>query len=306
MPLVKLKEFSDGIGEDLFHFQATADLGQLKTARGFGSAYSRELAAEKSISELVERIAFLEYGNQGKAYTSNGFAAHPNPEQAKRNAIFELYERDIVMTNWLTMKPPKWYPDDFVKHATSGVFEGIFRKLKNMDLQTEVGTWGQIGDVQIFVVALRSLKSNWGFSIATKAAHTLQLALPSLIEDTRRSASIMISHGHDRNSIPKTVTKITSPSDHRSYYFEKNNSAKCKWFFESSKLIQEITEPSIDIEEIQLNLNLPWELHICRASSNFLQQYFVGQPEPSKLNYSRIAISNTENLSLNPAPHPLA
>ena len=70
-----------------------------------GEADSLELAYTKARSELVERTALISSPDCEQAETSNGWAAHPSQEQAKMNAIFELIERDAVLSQWYSANP---------------------------------------------------------------------------------------------------------------------------------------------------------------------------------------------------------
>jgi hypothetical protein len=71
-----------------------------------GEANNKELAAAKAISELLERAAL--YSPKAESLgilTSNGFASHPNEQQAEINAMFEVVERDGVLSNWYSKTP---------------------------------------------------------------------------------------------------------------------------------------------------------------------------------------------------------
>lgn len=67
---------------------------------------SEDLAKEKAISELIERLCLKSFctENQFKS-TSNGWAAHPHLELAKFASVFELIERDAAVSHWLTKTP---------------------------------------------------------------------------------------------------------------------------------------------------------------------------------------------------------
>jgi hypothetical protein len=65
-----------------------------------GEGVSGEVAKAKALSELIERAALLSFGKIFSAENSNGWAAHPDKEHARINAIFELVERDAVLSQW--------------------------------------------------------------------------------------------------------------------------------------------------------------------------------------------------------------
>ncbi|HDU1310645.1 TPA: YcaO-like family protein, partial [Staphylococcus pseudintermedius] len=95
-----------------------------ETDLGIGIAPKRSIAKIKSVMESIERYAiFLPQCSTGieeidnNAFclikenkrtfhksSSNGFAASPNIEMAKNNALNELLERDSLMTSWIYNK----------------------------------------------------------------------------------------------------------------------------------------------------------------------------------------------------------
>ena len=70
-----------------------------------GESHNAETGFDKAISELIERSALLTYGSLYGSTTSNGWAAHPDPEQCKTNAILEIVERDAVLAHWYSSSP---------------------------------------------------------------------------------------------------------------------------------------------------------------------------------------------------------
>lgn len=67
---------------------------------------NEDLARTKSLSEAIERVVMKWVArNSRKQITSNGWAAHPNLEEALYNSVLELTERDSALMHWLTMTP---------------------------------------------------------------------------------------------------------------------------------------------------------------------------------------------------------
>ena len=59
------------------------------------------LCEQKAISEALERYALKYFTFKNKVTeTSSGWACHFSPVQAIENALFELIERDVALTNW--------------------------------------------------------------------------------------------------------------------------------------------------------------------------------------------------------------
>ena len=65
-----------------------------------------EIAEAKAYSELVERSMLVALNKMSgetietNFTNSNGWAAHPDRHQAELNSIFELIERDAVLSHW--------------------------------------------------------------------------------------------------------------------------------------------------------------------------------------------------------------
>jgi ribosomal protein S12 methylthiotransferase accessory factor YcaO len=89
---IEVEEYPDSIGSDVRHFRVFDKNGEIN--RGFGSAYSSEMALYKAMSEYFERLTFAKLR---LGVSSNGFAAHIDDEKAKNAAACELVERDAVM-----------------------------------------------------------------------------------------------------------------------------------------------------------------------------------------------------------------
>lgn len=68
---------------------------------------SREIAYEKAVSEIIERIAYKVLSRNGVVLStsSNGWAAHKSLELAAQSAVYELIERDSAVRHWLTYTP---------------------------------------------------------------------------------------------------------------------------------------------------------------------------------------------------------
>lgn len=77
----------------------TASLDSI-SVEGFADA-EPVLCEQKAISEAIERYALRYFTIRNKlTETSSGWACQFSPEQAIENAIFELIERDVAVTNW--------------------------------------------------------------------------------------------------------------------------------------------------------------------------------------------------------------
>lgn len=305
--VIQLKSYRDILSDDFFHIGVTADLGQIKQARGFGSDGNKAIALQKAISELVERIAFLDFGNSSIVATSNGFAAHPLLDQAINNSVAELIERDVVMTRWMLKIGPTWMEESLVDKIFGKWSSEILPLFGKKYFELKVGVWGSVGIYNVYVMSLKSKRDNWGFSIATKASPNLEMAMDALIGDCRRAATVMESLGHSFGNVPPQISQISSPMDHRTYYFNSSKLVGCDWFFESNmEAPSHEPMPRITTEEIILNIELPWSLKVARSSAPTLQQYFVGYPNSENINFSRLQSLGILGNQINQQLHPLA
>lgn len=76
-----------------------------RTIIACGESEDSETARAKALSELVERTALLQSGESLGCETSNGWAAHPDRQQSRLNSIFEIVERDAVLSHWYASAP---------------------------------------------------------------------------------------------------------------------------------------------------------------------------------------------------------
>jgi len=72
-----------------------------------GEARTANLAMTKAIAELLERATLITHSiNTGASrYSSNGWASHETMELAREAAIFEVLERDAVLSQWYKSTP---------------------------------------------------------------------------------------------------------------------------------------------------------------------------------------------------------
>lgn len=83
------------------HDFATTIVVNKNEARGRGTKTDEDLAIKVSLIEALERI-FVRYN---KVDTTNGVAAHLDKDQAKIKAKFELIERDLFLSHFITKTP---------------------------------------------------------------------------------------------------------------------------------------------------------------------------------------------------------
>lgn len=109
-----------------------------------GEADTKELAATKSVMELIERASLILWHREHQddaSRTSNGWAAHESLSEAKTSAVFELVERDAVLAQWyssipfLEIRPQEW-PEEIAKWSKTELARSEFPEMKLL-LSTE-------------------------------------------------------------------------------------------------------------------------------------------------------------------------
>jgi hypothetical protein len=161
-----------------------------------GEADTLELARAKARSELIERSALISFGHNYGAETSNGWAAHPDKDQAHSNAILELVERDAVLAQWYSstpffeLKPSEW-PLDIKHWAASELARSEFPRLRLL-----ISTQG-LGPS---VTCLFMNASGHGVS-AHATRSTLDESIRSAITEACRPAHASIRREHWKNTL---------------------------------------------------------------------------------------------------------
>jgi hypothetical protein len=74
---------------------------------GFGFSKSPKLAVIKSAMELREALEMQRlFASDPTVKHRSGFAMHTDPKSAETSAFNELFERDALLTHWITESPP--------------------------------------------------------------------------------------------------------------------------------------------------------------------------------------------------------
>jgi hypothetical protein len=112
----------------------TASLDSINI-EGFADA-NPVLCETKATSEAIERYALKHFTLKNKmTETSSGWACHLSPELAIENAIFELIERDVALTNWEDFGtffevPETLWPDEIINWKMNRSEDIEFSSLK--------------------------------------------------------------------------------------------------------------------------------------------------------------------------------
>lgn len=214
-----------------------------------GESETHDLGFDKAISELIERSALLTYGHKFGSTTSNGWAAHPDQEQARKNAILEIVERDAVLAHWYSKTPFVEVP---AEELPLDVQAWVLFELKNSEfpiLRLLLSTEG-LGPSVTCV-----LMNKDGFGVSSHATkETISGSISSAIAEACRAAhaSIRRSHWKDTMRLKLRENGAVDPSAHALYYayhdrfpewmFGKKQSyaeAKANWYSRLSKCLED-------------------------------------------------------------------
>jgi hypothetical protein len=180
-----------------------------------GESESHDLGFDKAISELIERSALLSFGHKFGATTSNGWAAHPNVEQARKNAILEIAERDAVLAHWYSKTPFIEVP---ANEFPLDIQAWVLFELKNSEFPILRLLFSSAG-LGPSVTCILMNKDGFGVSAhATK--ETISGAIASAIAEACRAAHSTLRRSHWKDTMRLKIGEKgrVDPSAHALYY----------------------------------------------------------------------------------------
>lgn len=122
----------------------TASYGNIKI-EGYADAPDN-ICEQKAVSEALERFTLKLHTKKNKtAETSSGWACHPVPQRAIENAVLELIERDVALTNWENAGPffevpETLWPEEIVKWKEQSSKNTEYSHLKILLSETQNGS----------------------------------------------------------------------------------------------------------------------------------------------------------------------
>lgn len=275
---------------------------------GRGSDFNQEIALIKATAEAVERWAF----NKSKMPNTCGFAAHINLESAKKNARFEIFERDAFFCHYLTKT-------EWQRQIT---FSEQARILKSNFLKAgfiiDIGFSEIFQDVFVSLVKCKEIKSK-GITISLGCDENLEKAtVKSLAEGTQllshkiaKLTTSTISFENFKNSLAYTPEHHGMLANNGKYECIYNQAISFSDHL-NIKPSYVLTPPNINFEICNIHEAFK-PFIVVRAYSDEVQSLFFGNTEEEKINVKRIdtflKIHNKkpykfQNLEL--FPHPLA
>ena len=180
-----------------------------------GEDENHGISFDKAHSELAERSALLTYGMSFGAKTSNGWAAHPDRDHTRANAIYEIIERDAVLAQWYSSTsfleiPKEEMPIDIQQWASVELHRSEFPILKLL-----VSTMG-IGPSVTCI-----LMNEKGFGVSAHATkESLSKSIESAIAEACRAAHLSLrrSFWKDSLKLKDGSHDFVDPSAHSLFY----------------------------------------------------------------------------------------
>jgi hypothetical protein len=269
---------------------------------GWGFGENEAIALTKAIAEVIERISLFE----GKFENSNGIAAHKNFVHAASSAKRELLERDLLLCHFFSKTP-----FEIADHSSYGL-ESVQQWYLKHRVDFSLFRLGPDG----FLALLDGRKAirPFGFKIGVAVKDSLKAsAISAAIEASRTGYKIVNSPKIDSISLSE-FRKHNSYSfyDHGRLALDLSYAQQISFLFEAAQ--QKVPEtnfaPAVSVQDLDLKhpklKDCP--LKFARATSPDVQQLFLGDFDPQKINLRRLSQFAGRELSyddLLQLPHPL-
>lgn len=268
----------------------------------WGASDSTDVALLKAFAEAAERGVFL----KGSAGTSNGFAAHLNREDARKNALNELLERDLFLCHFLTNTPFKSLDVSLLKDSSQIARINAFST--RLGLRTRYFHLGRSGVLCVCDGLFNQPKV--GFVVGASYKEDINLSFLGATVETLRQAHFNEKLRVNRQLKVLTLSQFSELAQPR---FEDHGAlALDVEYAESiSNLFENVA--TVNINQVDSNcisiIDLPWidegycPFFFAQASASRAQQMFVGLPKKSKLNLDRL-MEASGSRQINSKPHP--
>lgn len=267
----KLSWGSDYLG-GLYDFRIKTNLFG-EDAWGVGIDIDEETAFLKAFSESVER-AYCKKSD----IRSSGVSVHWTVEDAKRNSLNELIERDVFLCHFLT--------GEGAKRIENPLIQEINGTLSKRSCRVKVYQLSSINEHCIFLTIGENGAT--GNIVGLGSAVDSETALQKSV--TECLFRLVAESG---NTVSEQVGVVSSPVDH--YNFHLSNS-----ILKDSKLILN-SSFSNKVEVFSFNLDVDWnivgnlgevvpglDLYVVKGDAPSLQNMFYGEISENKVNFPRL------------------
>ncbi len=282
-----------------------------KTFIGRGSDLDINTATRKAVVEAIERACAFFDGKRN----SNGVAAHPIKDLAKKNATFELIERDAFLCHFLTSTPFEKVLESDLNFTSSeknliqkiSAFGVKFHHLYLINEKNCVGT--------ITIAIGMDCKVPWGICFGMSVKEDLQESLnKSLMECIRHVIPLL------KTSAIETISegdfsflKEIAVENHFKLGLDLNyGDWFIKTFIGNASLNKLVTSTPFDIKFVDLTgilkkFDIPISCVV--STSDSLQPLFFGSTKDEFINFDRLKLFLTSkeivSIQINYRPHPI-
>lgn len=298
--LTKIQEFFP----NLYDFETTITVNGRKF-HGRGTKSDEDLAITVSLIESLERIVV----RHSKISTTNGVAAHPTRRQAEKKSLFELIERDLFLSHFLTKTPltPLSYPQKIPSKVRDYINEASDRLSFYKMRQANVGTG---------YVCLITGGNRWGgiFGLSFGNENHDELIQSAFLEAFRQYSYLRFS-----NQLEESLS-LEDFNNLKTWNFKSHAllSRNLNYFKSISDLFGEKNESNhivvyddneFKFKELKPNIapfdSLP--IYVIQCSNTNCQNLYVGLATKESISKTGInRFLGFEPLELNLSPHPLS
>lgn len=274
----------------------------------WGASDNNDTALLKAFAEALERLAMLTSSHEN----SNGFAAHIDPIEARRNAALELIERDLFFCHFLTKTPLRrfnvpsnwfWASDAADWAEQHGLSLGFYH----------------LGSTGLFCrIDGRHHENAFGLisGLAFKPTHEAS-ALSAFVEAGRAATVQRLLPFPTKSLSISEFWELSAPNfgHHGRLALDVGYASSLDWFFadetaSDGPVGRELDASVIQTEDLDLNIealsDCPYVF--ARAFSEQAQSLFTGQVRADVVNLPRLSAFAGRELTLedlNPLPHPV-
>lgn len=270
-----------------------------KIYNGRGTSSNGNLALVKAFSEAIEAYMISEKGLE----TTSGTSVHFNSDEGRKNARYELIERDLFLSNYLAGNGLSRINE--IREVE--LFKTAESVLQKYDIQINCYELG-VNGVCIVLNGLESKKAPFGVIIGTSYDEKLEVRVENALIECLRDAFSVIEGSSSNMPLEKFAElERVSPYDHLALARNLEYGKSIIDQFESTRKYHffEI-ENNIEIEECELaGIFSKLSLKFFHARSDKHQKLFFGQTTDDRINLKRINQDININLSdIVRRPHP--
>ena len=287
-----------------------------RTYRGRGMDKNADLAFTKAGAEAIERAILSHF--QAKIINvgaGGGTALHAEELEAKKNALYELLERDQFLCHFLTkapfieLKPTEWGEISF---------EPIQEKLAKKDIEITLKKTLFSKPKTVACFARRLSPTTLGFRgvIGLGTSDSLpESALKALIECLTNVVWCIENPSQSQDFKSFSSKNSYGPEEHAQLYLSNSSECDLDWAFskvtdEPKSIEEENWEDKVTFEKLDIPFDILRDapIHIFKASSQETQNMFYGPTKKEHLTWNRLEKFKGKKLSekdINWAPHPI-